>query len=129
MKTALATTCSAEKSLAPGPLPATERYGHPRIAAAAGSARRRGLPFFVVSGRFGLLGPDDRIPWYDHALEGTEVDELARSVALSLEAAGVQRLEAWLEPRDTPGWGPYHDLLELAAHAAGVELVVVSPPA
>ena len=123
MRTALITTCSAEKADDPGLLPAVERYTHPRILAAARAAERRGLDFYILSGEFGLLGPQEPIPWYDHALQADEVGALSGPVASRLRAAGMERIEAWLEPRDAPGWAPYYDLLEQAARAAAIELV------
>ena len=119
---AVLTTCSAEKRRDAGTLPALHRYTHPRIAEAAAAAAAAGAPLLILSGVFGLLDAHTPIPWYDHALQGTEVAALAPRVAGRLRARRVVELDLWMSPPGTPGWAPYHAVVEQAAAAAGVHL-------
>lgn len=121
---AVLTTCSAEKRPEPEPLPAVERYTHPRIAAAAALARERGEPLLILSGVFGLLRSDDPVPWYDHALQPDEVATLLPRVRARVEALGLTRLTLLAAPRGTPGWGPYFAVVDglglpVEAHTGG----------
>lgn len=50
----LVTTCSKEKDLAPGLLPAIERYQHPRIQWVYLESQRLDLPMLILSGEFRL---------------------------------------------------------------------------
>jgi hypothetical protein len=118
----LLTTCTARKRPEPGPLPAGERYLDPRIDAARSRARQRGLPLFIFSGVYGLLGDADPVPWYDHALQPTEVPDRAQALAATLRQRGIGTVTALLEARDQPGWAPYHDALSMGCQQAGVRL-------
>lgn len=120
---AVLTTCSAEKRRAAGPLPAAHRYTHPRIATAWAAARTEGLPFFILSGVFGLLDAHTPVPWYDHALAQDEVAALWPRVAGRLRTRGITALDLHMAPPGTPGWAPYHAVVRAAAEAAGVRLV------
>ena len=61
----LITTCSKEKRLDAGLLPAAQRYVSVRIAAVVARGQRLGLTVFILSGKYGLLRPDEEIEWYD----------------------------------------------------------------
>lgn len=119
---AFLTTCSAEKRRDARPLPAAQRYTHPRVHAAALEAQEAVAPLFILSGRFGLLDARAPIPWYDHALQPDEVAPLWPRVAGRLRTRGVSTLELRMLPPETPGWAPYHAVIEQAAAAAGVRL-------
>lgn len=121
---AVVTTCCAEKRPDREPLPAIERYLAPRIAAVRDQARAAGLPFYILSGEFGLLAGHAPIPWYDHALEPEEVEALTERVVLQLARAGVTRVEFHARPRDVPGWAPYHEVMERACHRTRLPLAV-----
>ena len=95
---AVLTTCSAEKRRDAGPLPAVQRYTHPRIARAAAAAAAAGHPLFILSGVFGLLDAHTPIPWYDHALQPPEVDALVPRVAGRLRSRRLTALELWMSP-------------------------------
>lgn len=116
------TTCCARKRRDPELLPAIERYRSRRIRHVAALARRQGRPLLILSGVYGLLAPDDPIPWYDVALRPEAVAALAPRVADQLARRGVSRLHFYARPAATPGWAPYHDVLARAC--ADVPLVV-----
>ena len=110
------TYCSAPKRTDPGDLPAVERYLSDRIAAVALDAERDGAGFAILSGRFGLVGPSEPLPWYDHLLQESEIDAMVPQV--------VERLLAWevsdvrwftVDPRLDPHVGRYLRLLASAA--------------
>ena len=119
---AVLTTCSAEKRRDAHPIPAVHRYTHPRVEAAARAATTAGIPLFILSGRFGLLDAHTPIPWYDHALHAAEVAFLWPRVAERLRGRGVRELSLHMLPPSTPGWAPYHEVIERAAETAGVRL-------
>jgi hypothetical protein len=121
------TTCSAEKDPRRPPIPAAQRYTHPRIAAAQARAQAAEAPFFILSGVFGLLAEDAPVPWYDHALRPDEVRALVPQVADTLRAQGAQRVLFIAEPAVTPGWAPYHQVMVAACRTARVRLTVAKP--
>ena len=118
----LVTTCSAEKDTSPGLLPAIERYQHPRIQWVYLESRRLSRPMLILSGEFGLLEPLDPIPWYDHALQMAEVNDLLPSIEQKLSTLQAERLIFYARPASEPGWAPYHAALEGACSRASVRL-------
>jgi hypothetical protein len=122
----LVTTCSKEKDPAPGLLPAIERYRHARIDWVYLESRRLNIPMLILSGEFGLLLPTDPIPWYDHALQVDEVQDLVLSIAKKLEILGADRLRFYARPASEPGWAPYHAALTQASREASVRLKMIS---
>lgn len=120
----LCTTCSRRKRRDPGPLPAARRYLSRRIRAVERESRRQGRPLLILSGRYGLLEAEEKIPWYDEALTGEAVEALAVTVSRQLAGLGATSIAFHARPRDTPGWAPYHEVLERACRRAGVALAV-----
>jgi len=64
-RTVVITICCREKDNRPEPLAAVERYRSERIQSLHRLSRQAGLPFLILSGRFGLIEPDAPIPYYD----------------------------------------------------------------
>ncbi len=118
------TICAKRKRRTAGPLPAIDRYLNRRIRWVYTQSRRLARPMFILSGRFGLLAPDDRIPWYDHALTEADVTRLLPRVVQQLAAADATSLVFFARPRSTPGWKPYYELLERACRTRAIPLRV-----
>ena len=78
----------------------------------------------ILSGTYGLLGPAERIPWYDHLLRETEVHALTARVERQLRERGVTAVTFHARPRAAPGWRPYYRVLEIACRRRGIPLVV-----
>lgn len=116
----LLTTCCAAKRPDPGPIPAGHRYLSPRIERAKEEAAARGLPLLILSGVYGVLRVDDGVPWYDHALEPSEVRALIPRVVTRLRELEATHLVLLLRARATPGWAPYLDVLDAAVAELGL---------
>ncbi len=123
---AFCTYCSKDKSDAPDEIPAIQRYLSARINAVHDAAQRLGLSFFILSGEYGLIPPDQLLPWYDHLLLNTEVPALASRAVEQIARHGVTRLVYFSESfaRD-PQLVPYHTVLVEACSRAGVPIFVV----
>lgn len=114
------TYCSAGKRPDPGLLPAIERYQSVRIAElqAAGA-------LLILSGEFGLLAPEDPIPFYDHLLLIDEVEAMVPQVSAQLQDRGVASLVFHTaDPDSTPEIRPYVALITRACQAAQVALKI-----
>jgi len=116
----ICTTCSKRKRRTPGLLPARRRYLSRRIRYVLEQAARSGRPALILSGRFGLLAPDDPILWYDHALTPDEVATLVPVLVEQLRARRTSAVVFHARPRSTAGWEPYHEAIELACRQAGI---------
>lgn len=92
-----------------------------RIRRVLDLAARDGRPAAILSGQYGLLSPTDRIPWYDRVLTQDDVEELAPKLCHQLRARNASSVTFYARPRSTPGWGPYHEVMERACRISEVE--------
>ena len=115
------TYCSADKRRDPKPLPAVARYLSDRIDSLHGAG-----PLLILSGEYGLLAPDDLIPWYDHLLMPEEVDGLVPQVTSQLRSRSITALDFHTaDPLHTPAIRPYVAVITQACATAGVVLRLV----
>jgi hypothetical protein len=117
----LCTLCSKRKRRDPGLMPARRRYLSRRIRLVLQLAERAGHPAGILSGQYGLLSPNDRIPWYDRVLTQDDVEDLVPRLSQQLRSRRATSVRFYALPRSAPGWGPYHDAMERACHAVGIE--------
>jgi len=120
----LLTTCCKEKDPAPGNLPAMKRYLSKRISDVYDESIKQTLPMRILSGKFGLLTPDDTIPNYDHPLSLMEVPILLPRILDQLSQDSISAITFYAHPRTTPGWEPYYQVIEQSCLSLGVELEV-----
>jgi len=112
------TYCSADKHRGGGLMPAIERYQSARIAELGATGT-----LLILSGEFGLLAPEDPIPWYDHLLLSDEVEAMVPRVTAQLQERAVVTLVFHTADPDTfPAIRPYVALITQACQAAGVPL-------
>jgi hypothetical protein len=128
--TIFCTTCGAAKDHAERPLPASQRYQSARIRRVHAAARTLGVGFAILSGKYGLLKPDDGIPDYDHLLQPAEVSAHAARVARQLREMNVEKVIFFTGSLAADrNLQPYLDCMASAAETAGVEVALVEIPA
>lgn len=115
----VATICSREKDSDPEPLPAKERYLGEHIKLALAEAEKFGSPFYILSGKYGLVSGDDFIPDYDYLLE-KESDGLSRLVAAQAVEARITEIDFYY--KDKENWIPYTETLRKACGLEGIKL-------
>jgi len=118
----LCTACCKRKRRAAVPLPALARYLSRRIRWVWRESRRAGLPMLILSGRYGLLTPQTKIPYYDQALSPAEVTQLSQKIIAQLKRRRITVLTFYARPRATPGWSPYFQVLEKACRGLNLKL-------
>jgi len=118
----LCTTCCKRKRRDVLPLPALERYLSRRIRCVWNESRRLHKPMLILSGKYGLVKPDEKIPWYDQALLPDVVEALATKAAQQLRGRGATSLGFYALPRNLRGWQPYYDVIENTCAQLGIEL-------
>jgi len=118
----LCTTCCKRKRRDVQLLPALERYLNRRIRFVWQESRRLNKPLLILSGKYGLVEPDKKIPWYDQALHSDGVEALAQKATRQLRARGATRLRFYALSRNTRGWQPYYGVIEKACAQLGLEL-------
>ena len=73
MATLLATYCSAQKKQVSGVTAAIDLYESKRIARIHELAEQHDKSFAILSGKYGLIRPEDQVEFYDHLLIEKEV--------------------------------------------------------
>jgi len=123
------TYCSAHKRNELGQLPSIERYIDKRINDVYASATLLGLEFRILSGKYGLLKPEQPIEFYDHLLTENEVSEHSVLVAKQLAEHGITSVSFFsLSVVSDPNVICYQKCMQLAAAHAGVEFSVITLP-
>lgn len=118
------TICCKEKDPSPGNLPAIKRYLSDRISNVYQASIKQNTPMRIMSGEFGLLRPEDPIPYYDHLLSFNEVSKLSLRVIEQLQRDAVSSITFYAQPRLTLGWEPYYQLIEQSCQTLGIKLEV-----
>ena len=122
----ICTYCSGPKAKDRGLLPAVDRYLSERIGALHRKAVEENREFRILSGKFGLLRPEQAIPSYDHLLLPEEVARLVPQVAAALTdlpAAAVEYHTA--DPARYAEVAPYRELMEEACRREKIRLEIV----
>lgn len=78
----------------------------------------------IFSGKYGLIEPGTRIPYYDHLLEAEEVESFVGATVEILKVRGVSAVTFIARPRDEAGWENYYQVIERACAQVGVSLKV-----
>jgi hypothetical protein len=116
------TICCKDKRTDPDPLPAIDRYLSERIAFVSGESFRLGKPMLILSGKYGLLRPEDPIPWYDQKLVMEGVPEIVPIITAQLREKEVTWVHFYCHPKTDLNWYPYHVALEQACFEQNVEI-------
>ena len=118
-----ATYCSAEKSNAPGKIPAIERYTSRRIQWVNKRAQRQGEAFFIVSGKYGLIKVEEEIAYYDYLLKNDALKEHIQLLSRQLSNLGIQQVTFFARPISIdPNILPYLKSIEEASRMGQVSL-------
>ncbi len=133
LKTVFCTYCSADKVEGKDLLPAIARYQSRRIVAVHKAAGQVLCDFFIFSGKFGLLKPEEKIPFYDHLMVDGEVEAMVAKVASQLKeimkVTGIKSLVFFSHSLDNdPQLGPYQRCIQEAGVIAQCLVLIVELP-
>ncbi len=118
------TICSDRKNPKPGLIPARKRYlgEHVKLTQSVAGFR----PFYILSGKYGLISAKMGIPTYDHPLTHERVEDMVGRVQhqVARERIKVLFYYQWADPE----WEPYTAVLSKVAHLSRVGLVHMMLP-
>lgn len=124
--TVFLTYCSAEKRFGDSLLPAIERYRSDRINRVYAAALATGVGFFILSGEFGLLKPNELIPYYDHLLVADEVETHRFKIAEQIKQYSITQIIFFTLPVAVDHTlAAYHECLRLACQTTSTHLSFV----
>jgi hypothetical protein len=122
----VATICSDPKHAGPDPLPASQLYLGKHIATVERMAREQGAPYFILSGKYGLLRSSHELRQYDYLLENEEavINTKAEQAGIQMVDFGITEIDFYCKLK----WKAYAAVMQKAAAGAGVELRVHNLP-
>ena len=124
-----ATYCSAEKSSAPGEIPAIERYTSRRIQWVNKRAQKHGEAFFILSGKHGLLNAQEKIAYYDYLLTNDALEEHIQLLSRQLSSLGIQEVTFFARPTSVdPNVLPYVKCIKEACQMTSCRLDLTTYP-
>ena len=115
--------CSRQKSEKSGLIPAHLRYTSPRIQVIKNIANKEGVPFFILSGKYGFISADKEVPYYDYLLTLDGVKKLVPIVIQQLNEFEIGQIDFYTKPIEGNRI-TYYKVIEEAAKATGVKLVL-----
>ena len=124
--TVFCTYCSADKDDSKNKLPAIQRYQSDRITSIYNSAMTLGVNFLILSGKHGILKPEEEIHYYDHRLKSSKIKQHSIIVANQLNALGVKDIiffyKSTLEDNNI---NYYINCMKLATKKTGIDIKFV----
>jgi len=107
------TICCEKKKKDKGVMRAIERYNYPRINRIYSKSKEDGINFRILSGKFGLLKIDDKIPWYDNELSEDSFRKLKELVKSQIVKEKISNITFFMRDlRKNPEWKPYFSLIK-----------------
>lgn len=115
------TYCSKEKDRTRKDLPAIQRYDSGRINKVKALAEEKEENFAILSGKYGLIGPEEEIPFYDELLRERNIPQLITGVKNFLEAKNVEKVLYHTRKVENER-KPYFKLVKNACEGLDIEL-------
>ena len=122
MERIICSICSREKDTSDVLLPAHKRYRGDHVGKVERIALSQGLPFFILSGLYGMVPYEDPIPYYDFLLTEAKVSGLVEMLKIQLQQ--INPIEICFYTKRKPTWVPYLEALQKATEVLGVSLSV-----
>ncbi|MEW6049725.1 MAG: DUF6884 domain-containing protein [Candidatus Zixiibacteriota bacterium] len=117
------TFCSKDKSDASGLLPAIDRYLSDRIRGVHECAIADKVELFILSGKYGLIHCDTKIPWYDQFLNVDQRPKIIQQVKWQLADYSITQVTYYTRlPEDDPRYTPYNRVIEEACRSCDIIL-------
>ena len=86
------TYCSKEKDRTRKDLPSIQRYDSERIDKIKAYADQRNEKFAILSGKYGLIEPEEEIPFYDELLREKDIPHLVTGMKNFLESRNIEKV-------------------------------------
>ena len=78
------------------------------------------LPFYILSGKYGLIPGNQKIPYYDYYLKESAIDMLVKTVIQQIKKEEISEIDFYAE--DKISWIPYINVIKKAVRQANIKL-------
>ena len=122
----ICTYCSKEKSTEIKPIPAIKRYRSNRIDHIHEISKKRAIPFYILSGKFGLISATESIANYDHLLKYSEVNSHAELIKKQIQKEKITAIEYYtMDVADEPNLKPYLACIQKAMNFKEITITLI----
>ena len=119
------TYCSAEKQSTKKPIPAIDLYQSTRIQDVHQMASKANLPFFIFSGKHGLIAPHQPVAWYDHLMQKEAISTHAEFLAKQIHSLNILAIHFFSNfPENDPNLQTYIDCITNACNSLSIPILV-----
>lgn len=122
---AYCTYCSANKHYSETRVPAIKLYNSNRIAKVFEEAKQSNTVFLILSGKYGMIDPNEEISYYDHLLAASEIENHSDLIATQIISKNITTIEFYMNSveRDKNLY-VYKDCLAKACAKSGIQLKI-----
>ena len=119
------TYCSADKHYSEMPVPAIQLYNSDRIAKVFEAAKQSNTAFLILSGKYGMLDPNDEINYYDHLLTSSEIEIHSDLIASQIISKNITTIKFYMNSveRDK-NLQAYKDCISKACAKSAIQLKI-----
>ncbi len=121
----ICTLCSRKKDKKEGLLPAHKRYTSSRAKAVLELSKKKKIPLYYLSGKFGLVEADAKIPHYDLLLLPKKVDLISGQVTKQIEDKRITHVLFYVKSEFKKKHKPYYDVISKACKSSGIKLEII----
>lgn len=119
------TYCSAEKHSVETSVPSMQLYNSARISSVFEAAKQKNKSFLILSGKYGVVEPNEAINYYDHLLSTSDVENHADLIAAQLMNKKVTSLEFYMNSvASDQNLQAYKDCISMACTKASIPLKI-----
>ena len=119
------TICCKEQRTDKRLIEANKRYISDRIQKIDHKSKEDKVEFRVLSSKFGLLKPEEKIPYYDHILMMEEISDLSKMVQQQLLSQKIDKVIFFAKnPIKHPYWKPYIALIKSSCKGQMINLEI-----
>lgn len=123
---AYCTYCSADKHFSETQLPAIELYNSVRINKVFEAAKKSNAPFLILSGKYGIVSPNEKISYYDHLLKSSEIDAHSDLISRQIMSMKITAIEFYTNSiKKDANLHPYIDCITKACTKSSIKLKII----
>ena len=93
---AYCTYCSADKYYSEVQIPAIHLYNSERIAKVFEAAKQANTAFLILSGKYGVIYPNEEVSYYDHLLKSSEIENHSDLIASQIKSKKITSIEFFM---------------------------------
>ncbi|MEK6894418.1 MAG: DUF6884 domain-containing protein [Nanoarchaeota archaeon] len=117
------TICSNNKDKDPKPIEAIKRYKSERITSIYNKSKDEGVDFRILSGKYGLIKPNDKISYYDKLLTKDKIFQIKDLINKQLISQKIKEISFFTN--DSKEYKPYEGLIKIVCSELGIKLEII----